>query len=369
MSRAILRTQALDVGYGGRVVIGGVELELVPGRVTTLIGPNGAGKSTILKTLIRQLRPLGGTVLLEGQDMAGLRERDLAKKLAAVLTGRPRPELMTCADVVASGRYPYTGRLGILSAHDRAVAREAMELVQVSELGDLDFNRISDGQRQRVLLARAICQEPRVLVMDEPTSFLDIRHKLDFLCLLRSLVREKGLAVVLSLHELDLAQRFSDTVLCVRDGRMDRIGSPEEIFRGEYITQLYGVRHGSYDTLLGGVETERVTGEPEIFVVGGGGSGVSLYRLLRRKAIPFAAGVLQRGDLDHPVAEDLAAELFSVPAFEPVGGEALEQALACAARCRHIVCAVERFGPANAENRRLLELAEEKGLLLPPSAL
>ena len=366
MSEAILRTCGLDVGYGSRVVIGGVELSLVPGRITTLIGPNGAGKSTILKTLIRQLRPIAGSVLLDGRDIAGLREQEMAKSVAAVLTGRPRPELMTCADVVSTGRYPYTGRLGILSERDRQIARESMELVHVTELADLDFNRISDGQRQRVLLARAICQEPRVLVMDEPTSFLDIRHKLDFLCLRRRLVREKELAVVLSLHELDLAQRFSDTVLCVRAGRMDRIGTPEEVFQGDYITRLYGVTHGSYNTLLGGVESERPAGEPEIFVVGGGGSGIPVYRLLQRLGIPFAAGVLPASDADFAVACTLAAETVTVPPFEPVSRESEERALALAQRCRGLICTAERFGPENQENRALVEQAKRRGALMTP---
>lgn len=157
------------------------------------------------------------------------------------MTGRIEPELMTCGEVVESGRYPYTGRLGILSEKDRSKAAEAMELIRVSELYDVDFTCISDGQRQRVMLARAICQEPEVLILDEPTSFLDIRHKLELLSLLKKLVIEKGLAVVMSLHELELAEKISDTILCIKDGRVDRTGTPGEIFSGDYINNLYGI--------------------------------------------------------------------------------------------------------------------------------
>jgi len=369
MADAILRSNALTVGYSGTAVICGITLKAEPGKIMTLIGPNGAGKSTILKTLIRQLPPISGTVYLDGKDLTSLRSRDIARTVSAVLTGRPTPELMTCGDVVATGRYPYTGKLGILSQHDREVAAESMELVQVTELKDRDFNRISDGQRQRVLLARAICQEPRVLIMDEPTSFLDIRHKLDFLYLLRRLVLQRQLAVILSLHELELAQRFSDTVLCVRNGQVDRIGPPEEIFRGNYIAELYGVEHGSYNAELGCVETEAVPGDPKVFVIGGGGSGIPVYRLLQRRGIPFAAGVLPENDSDLPVARALATEVITDRAFEPVSPDAGERAMALALHCGKVICAASAFGSMNEENRRIRDQAEQAGILLRPDDL
>ena len=158
---------------------------------------------------------------------------------------------MRCGEVVAAGRYPYTGRLGLLTEKDRRVVREIMEKVGIAALAERDFTRISDGQRQRVLLARALCQQPRLLVLDEPTSFLDIRHKLEFLRLLRALSKERQIAVVMSMHELELAERFADTLLCIKDGRVDRSGAPAEIFSGGYIDSLYGMETGSYESLFG----------------------------------------------------------------------------------------------------------------------
>ena len=215
MREICLHTENLAVGYGGRALITGIDLTLRRGAILTLIGPNGAGKSTILKSIIRQLALIGGTVFLDGRDMAGLPEQEMAKQLSVMMTGQIHPELMTCFDVAATGRYPYTGRLGILSRADIAKVEECLELVHASELAERDFSRISDGQRQRVLLARALCQEPDVLVLDEPTSFLDIRHKLELLAILKDMVRTRQLAVVMSLHELDLAQKVSDWVVCV----------------------------------------------------------------------------------------------------------------------------------------------------------
>ena len=369
MKEPILCAEHLDVGYKGEIVIGDILLEAVPGSILTLIGPNGAGKSTILKTITRQLDPIGGTITLEGQALKTLKERDIARTVAAVLTGRPTPELMTCWDVVSSGRYPYTGRLGILSARDKEKTEEAMALVRVTELRERDFNQISDGQRQRVLLARAICQEPKVLIMDEPTSFLDIKHKLDFLTLLRELVLSRDLAVILSLHELDLAQRFADRILCVRDGRVDKLGTPEEVFTQGYIEELYGVERGSFDALFGSVETEAVKGEPRVFVIGGGGSGIPVYRQLQRQRVPFAAGVLQEGDLDFPVARALAARLVTEAPYMPIGEAALREAEETLLSCKACLCPLETFGPMNEGNRRLRDLAEEKGLLVTPEKL
>ena len=363
MSEAILRTEALAVGYGDRRVAEDITLLAEPGKILCLIGPNGAGKSTLLKTLIHQLPPLGGTVLLGGRDMAGLRDREIARESAAVLTGRPEPELMRCEEVVAAGRYPYTGRLGVLSAEDERIVRESMEKVGISELYGADFSRISDGQRQRVMLGRAICQQPRLLIMDEPTSFLDIHHKLDFLHLLRKLVREEKLAVVMSMHELDLAQKFADLLLCVRDGRIDRAGTPEEVFRGTYIHQLYNVEHGSYDCLFGTAEPAAPEGESRVFVIGGGGGGIAVYRRLQRMGLSFAAGVLPENDVELPVARALAAQVFTVPAFEPVGREAVDAALETLRGCEAVLCAVEGFGSVNRENERLLQYARDHGLL------
>lgn len=251
MDEAILRTEALSAGYGGQAVIRNIELTVQPGELLTLIGPNGAGKSTVLKTLAGQLPPADGTVLLDGAPLSSIAAGVLAKSVAIVTTEHLRGELMTCWDVAAMGRYPYTGRLGILTEHDRARVEESMALCRVTELRERRFERLSDGQRQRVLLARAICQEPRVLLLDEPTSFLDIRHKLEFLTALRRLARERGIAVVLSLHEPELAARISDRLLCLRDGMAYRSGVPAEILTDSGIEALYGMEPGSYGAFFG----------------------------------------------------------------------------------------------------------------------
>ena len=267
-----LYTEGLSVGYGGRPLLEHIALSVRRGEIVTLIGPNGAGKSTILKSLSRQLPALAGRVVLDGAPLARLGELELARRMALVTTDRVDPELMTCWDVVSTGRYPYTGRLGILSPEDRRIVTRSLEQVHAGQLAHQLFARISDGQRQRVLLARAICQQPDVILLDEPTSFLDIRHKLELLEILKELVRTQHLAAVLSLHELDLAQKISDTVVCVQGDAIGPVGPPEEIFRPEIISRLYHLPEGRYSALLAGAELAPVAGPPGSLSLAAGGA-------------------------------------------------------------------------------------------------
>ncbi len=369
MDTYYLYTKDLAVGYDGRALIENIEIGVRRGEILTLIGPNGSGKSTILKSMIRQLKLIAGTVVLDGRAMVGMGEGDIAKKLSIVMTERIRAELMTCWDVVATGRYPYTGRLGLLSAEDRRIVDEAVRTVHAEDYAERPFAQISDGQRQRLLLARAICQEPEVIVLDEPTSFLDVKHKLELLDVLKDLVRTRNVAVVMSLHELDLAQKVSDRVVCVAHGRIDRCDAPENIFQSDYIEALYGMERGSYNALFGSLEMAPAAGSPRVFVIGGGGSGIPVYRALQRRGVPFAAGVLADNDLDYPVARALAAELISAPPFEPLDGAAMDRARALMGRCEQVVCCLDAFGEQNQGNRRLRDEAAVRGKILKVSRL
>jgi len=237
--KAHLSLRELAVGYHGKVLIGEISLDVSEGEILTLIGPNGAGKSTVLKTITRHLEPVGGRIFLRGRDMREISGRDAAKQMAAVLTDRMRPEYMTCYDIVAAGRYPHTGRLGILTEEDERIVENALAAVKIRDIGNRFFNAISDGQRQRVLLARAICQQPELIVLDEPTSYLDITHKLELLEILRNMARESRITVILSLHEIDLAMRISDRLLGIKDGQIAWQGIPEELAEGDRIAELY----------------------------------------------------------------------------------------------------------------------------------
>lgn len=349
--------QKLSVGYGGAPVLEDVSFDIKRGEVVSLIGPNGAGKSTLLRCMARQLAPAAGAVLIDGRDLKDLPANALARRMAVVLTDRARPELTTCREIVAMGRYPYTGRLGILSAADEMQVDAAMAAVNAQALAGRDFGAISDGQRQRVLLARALCQEPQIILLDEPTSFLDIRHKLELLAILRRMAREQGITVVMALHEIDLAQRVSDRVVCIKDGAVAAVGAPEDVFTEAGVRALYGLEENAYDPEFGGVELPRVGGAPRAFVLANCGAGLAVYRRLQREGVPFAAGVLNTNDADYRLARRLAVEVVSEPPFCDVSDASLARARALMAAAGRVIDAGVTIGPGNARLSALVDAA------------
>ena len=358
-----IRLDDLSVGYNGKALIRDICIDIKKGDIISLIGPNGAGKSTILKSITRQLSLIHGKVIFNEKNLHKMPFRELSKKMAVVLTERMKTDLLTCYDIVASGRYPYTGKLGILSEEDERKVDEAIAAVNAAELGPKDFNAISDGQRQRVMLARAICQEPEILVLDEPTSYLDIRYKTDFLWLLRTLARKRQMAVVMSLHEIDLAQKISDRVVCVKEHRVDRVGTPEEVMTTEYIQELYAMQDGVYDAAYGSVEFPKQKGTVRTFVIGGGGYGIPLYRKLQRQGIPCAAGILPVHDRDYPVAKALCEKVLEIPAFTMPEDTMLAQAKALIDACETVYCPCTEFGVCNSYNQELYFYAKKQNKL------
>lgn len=344
-------TAALSVGYDGRAVTDDINIEVRRGEILVLIGPNGAGKSTLLKTITRQLAPVGGVIELDGRELAKISARELATQMSVVLTERINPELFTCRDVVAMGRYPYTDSFGRLTAHDEEVINESLHKVNGTELADRHFDELSDGQRQRIMLARALCQEPDIMVLDEPTSYLDIRYKVELLNILRNMAQD-GITVILSLHETELACRLADRIVCINGREKPVVGTPDKIFGGDTIQKLFGITGGTYDSLTGGVELRRPEGEPDVLVIGGCGSGINTYRLLQRKGIPFYAGLLFENDLDMPTARALAAEVVSQEAFTDVSEANRERMYELLDRVSHVIdcgCAHGRLDEINSE--------------------
>ena len=354
-------TKKMCVGYQKRPLIKDIEIGLKKGDILTLIGPNGAGKSTILKSIAKQLELISGVVYLDKQSLSQMSGTELSRKMAVVLTDKLKTEMMTCEEVVATGRYPYTGHFGILSKEDYRMVEEAMELVHVTEIKDRDYTQISDGQRQRVMLARAICQEPEIIILDEPTSYLDVKYKLEFLSILQEMRRKKGLTVIMSLHELELAARVADKILCVNGAYVDSFGTPEEIFVPGYINQLFGIASGCFDEENSNMELEAIREDAKVFVIAGGGTGRNTYRRLQREGIAFIAGILFENDVDYPVAKALAAEIIGTEAFEPIPEEVLERAKQKIDACERVVCCKEKFGTLEVANGALLAYAQAAG--------
>lgn len=354
----------LSVGYNGNSLIHDINIGINKGEIVTLIGPNGSGKSTILKSITRQLKVVGGNVFFDDTSLLKLPYKELASKMAVVLTDRIKTELMTCHDIVATGRYPYTGRLGILTQEDERLVEEAMQAVHAQELGNRDFNAISDGQKQRVLLARAICQDPDVIVLDEPTSFLDVKYKLELLSILERMARQKKITVIMSLHEIDLAQKIADKIICVKGDTISHFGRPEDIFEENMIRDLYDINNGFFDPLFGSIELPKPEGEAKTFVICGNGTGIPVFRQLQKEHTPFIAGILYTNDVDYRLARLLAADVITERPFMDISEETFQKALRVMEQCERIICTDVPVGSCNMRLGQLIEAAKKSGKMV-----
>lgn len=360
---AALETHGLAAGYAGVAVVEGANLAVAPGEVLCLVGPNGSGKSTLIKTVAAQIAPVGGTVVLSGRDAHRMRAAEVARKLSVMLTGRVACEMLSCLDVVETGRLPFTAGLGTLRQADRDAVRDAMELVGAWELRERDFMQISDGQRQRVLLARAIAQRPRVMVLDEPTSYLDIRHQLELLGCVRGLARTRGVACVLSLHELGLAQKVADRLACVCEGKVVAQGTPEEVLDAATVARVFDLGQARYDAAFATVEDAPMTCAPRVFVLGGAGCAAGAMRALRRENVGFCLGVVPENDLDCTLARRLTAHTVSVGAFAQVDEAAVGRARKALLGCEALLdCLGGQAGPLEPCRQALLGAARAAGI-------
>lgn len=363
-----LELEHVAIGHSERPLVKDIDLAVHPGEFLALIGPNGSGKTTLLRTIAGHLTPLAGTITICGTPAATMPPRDRARTVTALFTERPRTELLTCKDIVDAGRYPYTGRFGILGEDDEREVQRCMEATGCWAYRGRDFAHMSDGQRQRALIARALCQQPRVLILDEPTSYLDIRAQLDMLGLLRRYADERSVAIIASLHDIGLAQKAADNVVCVHDGTADAQGSPAEVFCRPRIATLYNLEPTAYNDTFGSFELERAASTACVFVVAGGGTGATCFRTLQRANTPFAAGVLQRHDVDGMLAESLSAHVVYAQDLEPVDDDDIERAKERLAHCEALICCTDRFGSMYARNAKLVECARTLGKPVYPTA-
>ena len=253
---AILSTDGIAIGYPGRLVADHLSLDLHPGDVVALVGPNGTGKTTLLRTLAGLLAPLAGSIALDGDPLASLSAREKAKKLGVVLTERLQTGYLTGFELTAAGRYPHTGWQGRLAHEDIAIIDEALALVGAAAFRDRAVASLSDGERQRVMVARALAQQPRLLLLDEVTSFLDVPRRVAFFALLGELAGQRGYAIVISTHELELALRCANR-LWLYDGTKLLDGAPEDLILSGDFARIFAADAVSFDEHAGHFELRR----------------------------------------------------------------------------------------------------------------
>ena len=242
---ASIRADELGFRVEAKALLERVRLHADQGQLVGLIGPNGAGKSTLLRAIAGVLRPQEGSVWLEGEELNSMPARDVASRMALVPQIAPYTHGFTARELVLMGRYPHLGRFRIEGAADEQIAREAMELTETEEFAERTLDTLSGGERQRVFVSRALAQQPRVLLLDEPTANLDVLHKLRVLDLVRGLVDE-GLTAVAAIHDLGMAARYCDRLVLLSEGRVLAEGTPDEVLAPDIIEAAFGVRSAVY---------------------------------------------------------------------------------------------------------------------------
>ncbi|CAD6003347.1 ABC transporter ATP-binding protein [Agreia sp. COWG] len=236
-----LTVDGLSLGYGERTVIEDLDLLIPPGGVTAIVGANACGKSTLLRSMSRLLAPRSGHVLLDGKEVHRLPAKQLARTLGLLPQSPIAPEGITVADLVGRGRHPHQGMFSRWSATDDAAVAEALETTDTVSLADRPVDELSGGQRQRVWIAMALAQQTDLLLLDEPTTFLDVSHQVEVLDLLIDLNRARGTTIVMVLHDLNLAARYADHLIALAEGRLHACGTPAEVLTEETVLAVFGL--------------------------------------------------------------------------------------------------------------------------------
>jgi iron complex transport system ATP-binding protein len=366
----VLALEAVACGYASTPVLHGVSLEVGAGEVVGLVGPNGSGKTTVVRVASRALRPRAGSVRVGGRDPYLLPAREAARLVAVVPQDLAPAFAFTVLEMVLMGRTPYLSAFGGGGELDWTRARAAMVATGVQHLGDRTVDELSGGERRRVVLAQALAQDAPLLLLDEPTTHLDVRHVLDVLAIVRGLAERQGTAVLAIHHDLNLAAATCDRLVALDRGRVVASGTPEQVITSELLQSIYGVEAE--------VSTDDATGRPAVrlrvpvepvaplgrraHVVGGAGRGARIMRMLSEAGYDVSVGILHGSDTDANAAERLNLLRVSVPPFSQVDREAEEAVRPMMRDADLLVVCDAPFGPGNLTNLRLALEAAEAGV-------
>ena len=367
---AIIKLESASFSYPGREIFRDLSLSLEEGEILALIGPNSSGKTTLLKLMDGLLEPQHGKVFLDGEELGRLSRSRVAKRVAVVPQEMEVPFSFTVAEIVLMGRTPYLGRFGWETRKDLDVAREAMALTDVAELEERMFAELSQGEKQRVSMARALAQQPRVILLDEPASHLDINHQVEIHELIRRLNLEKSLTVLNISHDLNLAAEYSHRMALLHRGSIYALGSPSEVITEENIRRVYEttvmveknpISGAPRVTPVGKSRMEKTGPQKTIHIICGEGSGVDSARRLLLRGYRVSLGVLNIGDSDQKVGKTLGLAMALEEPFSPISQSAYRENQILMEKADLII--VERFlvGKGNLLNLRAAVDALGKG--------
>lgn len=354
----LLDIQGITFGYHRRPLLYDMHLQVRSGEMVGLLGPNGSGKTTLLRLISGVLRPQQGAVMLDGRDARAWGRREMARRVAVVPQEMHVPFAFTVEELVNLGRTPYTSLLGSPTQEDRRIVQTALQSADIASLAERIFNELSGGERQRVMVAMALAQRPSLLLLDEPTSHLDIKYQIELLELVQRLNRETGVTVIAAMHDLNLAARYFPRLVLFQRGVVAD-ATPAEVLERQLLRRVYGIdvqvgilRGAEHISILPPgsdvvVDDEPRSEPPRIHVIAGGGSGELLMRALADARIPFSAGALNIGDSDHTLALRLAQEVITEQPYSPISSAVLEQVRARLAYISILIVCPVPVGPGN----------------------
>jgi iron complex transport system ATP-binding protein len=367
-----IKIEGVNFSYKSVKALENVTVEVESGSFTALLGPNGSGKTTLLKCLSGVLKPNLGTIYFNEKDLANLSGIELAKIFSAVFTTPIETPQMGVADIIATARHPWIGWLGFLSLKDIDIINDAAEKLEIKDLVSRRFNELSDGQKQKVLIARALAQEAEVMLLDEPVAHLDVKHQIEVLNLIKKITKEKNLITVSTLHDVNLAAFFCDSIILLNKGKVVSVGSVDSVLTSENIEKVFNIK------VI--VKKHPITGSPYIMpvcspefkavqpknitahIVCGGGTGASLMRILLEHGYKVTAGVLNVLDSDYEEARTLGVDVVTEAPFSPITNESYKANLEKMNKANLIILTNVPFGYGNFKNLEACVTALKKGI-------
>ena len=366
-----LEIKGVDIFYGSLKVLEGVDFSAAHGELLGIIGPNGSGKTTLLRTISRILKPKIGTILLEGKEVREMKDKEFSRNFAAVPQDTTVNFDFSVLDIVLMGRNPHLGRIELESEKDIEIARRSMKLTNCWHLAERQITELSGGERQLVIIARALTQEPRVLLLDEPTSHLDINYQIEIMELMMRLTSHEGLIVIAVIHDLNLAAQYCDHLVLLDKGKIVAMGSQQDVLTAENIKKTFGAdvivkRHAVTNlcyispvppTSKRPTESSsKNNADTTIHLICGGGEGASLMHLLSEKGYKVTAGVVNMLDTDYEVAQLLNISVVTEAPFSPISEDVFQAHLALIEKADVVVLCSIPFGFGNLKN---MDAAEE----------
>lgn len=362
----------LSFKYGDTAVLGGTTFNLGKGVFTGIIGPNGSGKTTLLKLISRVLKPSGGSICLDGREIASFSQKELARRMAVVTQDGDAGYLFTVEEIVLMGRAPFLGRFQSETMEDRAIVRQVLEMTGCTHLRERRLSELSGGERQRVMIARALAQEPKVLLLDEPTNHLDIGYQQEILDLVKRLSVTHGVTVVAVLHDLNLAAYYCQMLLLLNEGKIFSSGAPAEVLTAQNISNVYRTHvlvtpHpvlGTPTVSLLPVMKDSGVVEPEkkrVHVLAGGGSGGEVLRDLRDAGYTLTVGVLNVGDSDWEAARAMGIAVVAEAPFSGISEQRHDENLEMIRQADAVVLAEAPLGRGNILNLEAAGVAVDMG--------